>query len=419
MKVDCLSLSQKLKIAYISPLNPLQSGISDYSEALLPSLAEYFHVTLYSDCGTPYNHEIVRRFQVYPVLDLCHHHFQYDLRLYQLGNSPHHRNAFAVIRSLPGIVVLHEPFLHHGLYYSSPIQYIREYFYEIGAPDWLSLNRLVQALQSDDRQQLLENPLIGRIVETSLGILVHSRAALTIVERCFSQSRLYRRALPKVKIIPQPINIPDAYEIAKCRKEFELPSSAVIFGMAGFIHPIKEPHLALQAFARVQKDFPDALFLFIGEVLQETGDLITQARELGIAEKMVILGRMEPLERLHQALAACDVVLNLRRTTIGETSAIALRAMALGKPVIVRDIGWFSELPNDVCVKIGSEDGVEQLASVMRTLAISPEMRFRIGQNAKCYIQSECNPSRVAHQYAEFLWDVYLSIVNAGMRGVG
>lgn len=402
----------RIHIAYISPLNPIPSGISDYTEALVMLLTEYFHITLYSDCDAPTNPQIAERFQVYPVLDLPKHHLQHDLRLYQLGNSPHHKNAFTVLRFLPGVVVLHEPFFHHGLYYSSPVQYRREVFYELGVPDQAWLSRIEQALQKDDRQQLLENPLIGRVVDTSLGIIVHSQTARHIVETYLAKSMTYQRAFPQVRIIPQLMEVPDSYEVKECRARLGLPQDSVVFGMAGHIHPVKEPDLALQAFASLQGSFPSALFLFIGEILRETGDLIARAKELGIAERVFLLGRMEPLERFHQALAACDIILNLRRTTIGETSAVALRAMALGKPIIVRNVGWFSELPDGTCMKIGPDDGVEKLAAVMRALADSADMRLQIGQEAQRYVQRECDPHRVARQYAEFLWDVYLSITS-------
>ena len=40
-------------------------------------------------------------------------------------------------------------------------------------------------------------------------------------------------------------------------------------------------------------------------------------------------------------VAACDVFLNLRYPTAGETSASLLRLMGWGKPVIVTDYGQF------------------------------------------------------------------------------
>jgi glycosyltransferase involved in cell wall biosynthesis len=399
---------ERLSIAYISPLNPTPSGISDYSEMLIPCLAEHMDIVLFHEGQKPSN--ISHKFPVYPIQELYNQRSRLDLRLYQVGNSPCHRGTFGLLRTLPGVVVLHEPFLHHGLYYCSPLHYRRELFCELGAPDWVRLRQMEQALFHDDRQALLDVPLISRIVDSSLGILVHSQTARQIVEACRAKSAFCRPDLPKIMVVSHLMPVLDSGEIPEHRARLGLPQDALIFGMAGFIHPVKEPYLALQAFARLRSDFPQALFLFIGEVLQETGDLLAFASDLGLADKVMILGRVEPLERLHQAMSACDVILNLRRTTIGETSAIALRAMALGKPVVVRNTGWFSELPDEACVKIGPEDGVEELVAVMRALASSPEMRLHLGQEARRYVERECDPRRVARQYAEFLWDVYLSV---------
>ena len=37
------------RIAYCSPVNPVPSGISDYSEELLPYLAQYADITLFAE----------------------------------------------------------------------------------------------------------------------------------------------------------------------------------------------------------------------------------------------------------------------------------------------------------------------------------------------------------------------------------
>jgi hypothetical protein len=39
----------RLHIAYFSPLPPAHSGIADYSRELLPYLAKYANVTLFTD----------------------------------------------------------------------------------------------------------------------------------------------------------------------------------------------------------------------------------------------------------------------------------------------------------------------------------------------------------------------------------
>jgi hypothetical protein len=122
----------RLSIAFVTPLNPIPNGLSDYSEALLPALAEHADITIYSECGTPANPQIADRFEVRPVRQLLRHHAEHDLRLYQIGNSPDHEHAFEMLRCLPGIVVLHEPFLHHGLRGVSGLRYRRELAYELG-----------------------------------------------------------------------------------------------------------------------------------------------------------------------------------------------------------------------------------------------------------------------------------------------
>ena len=147
----------RLNIAFVTPLNPMSSGLSDYSEALLPALAEHADITVYSDCGTPANPQIADRFEVRPVRQLLHHHAEHDLRLYQIGNSADHAHAFEMLRGLPGIVVLHEPFLHTGYRYLPTLRpYQRELFYELGALDPEAQARWAA---ETDRVQLQSKPV--------------------------------------------------------------------------------------------------------------------------------------------------------------------------------------------------------------------------------------------------------------------
>jgi len=53
------------RIAYFSPLNPQKSGISDYSEELLPHLARYFDIDLFVDGYQPSSDRIINDFRAY------------------------------------------------------------------------------------------------------------------------------------------------------------------------------------------------------------------------------------------------------------------------------------------------------------------------------------------------------------------
>ena len=74
-------------------------------------------------------------------------------------------------------------------------------------------------------------------------------------------------------------------------------------------------------------------------------------RTLGLREHVRVLG-FAPIEKFVEYIGACDIVLNLRYPTVGETSGSLQRALGLGKAVIVSDVGAFAELPDDVCLKV-------------------------------------------------------------------
>ena len=59
-----------------------------------------------------------------------------------------------------------------------------------------------------------------------------------------------------------------------------------------------------------------------------------------------------PEDELWSLMAACDAIVSLRSPTMGETSGSAIRALSLGKPLVVSDVGWFAELPADAVIKV-------------------------------------------------------------------
>ena len=99
-------------------------------------------------------------------------------------------------------------------------------------------------------------------------------------------------------------------------------------------------------------------------------------------------------------MAACDVHVNLRSPTMGETSGTAIRALALGKPLVVSDVGWFSELPDEVALKVPVDDHeVETLAAALELLASRPDVRAAMGEAARELARREHDLDRVADLY--------------------
>src|SRR5687767_827882 len=101
-----------MHLAYFSPFNPQPSGISDYSEELLPYLAAHADIDLFVDGFQPNNPELLERFRCFDyranpeTLELLP---KYDAVIYHMGNDHrYHRGIVRVIGTHPGVVVLHD-----------------------------------------------------------------------------------------------------------------------------------------------------------------------------------------------------------------------------------------------------------------------------------------------------------------------
>src|ERR1700689_1464646 len=77
------------------------------------------------------------------------------------------------------------------------------------------------------------------------------------------------------------------------------------------------------------------------------------------------------IEDFNGYMAACDIILNLRYPTVGESSGSMLRALGLGKAGLVSDIGSFSEFPGSVCLKVPVGPAEEDLLFEYLNLLVS------------------------------------------------
>ncbi len=100
-------------------------------------------------------------------------------------------------------------------------------------------------------------------------------------------------------------------------------------------------------------------------------------------------------------MEACDVHVSLRSPTMGETSGTAIRALTLGKPLVVSDVGWFAELPKNVALAVSvGDDEVDDLAAALRLVVERPDVRASMGAAAQALARSEHDVGRVAERQA-------------------
>ncbi|MEZ4517903.1 MAG: hypothetical protein R3C44_14160 [Chloroflexota bacterium] len=185
---------------------------------------------------------------------------------------------------------------------------------------------------------LAEVTLNDRLLDSSLGVIVHSAFAQRHIQE--------KRPDIPTAVIPQLIA---PYATHSRRAELGLSDDVVLFGSVGQITAASDtPELLANA----------AGSCWIRGSPHTSSSSARSCRRRPWKRRSLIWIWSHITRTGYRNLAGFvdwtttpDVVLNLRYPTLGETSASALRAMATGRPVIVSDHGWYSELPDEAVVK--------------------------------------------------------------------
>ncbi len=369
-----------MRVAFFSPLPPARSGIADYSETLLESFRPLTDVEVFSGPDQPFD----------PA--------KFDIVLYQMGNNGFHAFVYEQALQHPGVVVLHESNLHHLLTELTIRRgdwdaYVRECEYNGGAAARAFAERVRKLEVGPDYEGVA---MTRRLLESARGVIVHSHFMEGEVRAAGFQG--------PVAVIPHGAWIPQADRHAY-REKLGLDIDSPLVGIFGFLKPYKRIAESLRAFRRLAKVEPRARMILVGEPHPDF-PIEPIIRSMGLSANVRLLG-FTPIEEFTGYLAACDIILNLRFPTVGESSGTMLRAMGLGRPLLVSEIGSFGEFPDDVCLKVPVGAGEEDLIFEYLNLLVSrPKLARKIGERARSFVEERCNWPAVARQYADFLQSV-------------
>src|SRR5260370_10675001 len=129
--------------------------------------------------------------------------------------------------------------------------------------------------------------------------------------------------------------------------------------------------------------------ILVGEPHPEFA-LESRIQSLGLAPYVRVLG-FRRIDEFVRYMAACDIILNLRYPTVGENSGTLMRALGLGKAVIVSEVGSFSELPDSICLKAPVGAGEEDhLFEYLNLLVSRPDLGQLLGARARKWVETEC-----------------------------
>jgi glycosyltransferase involved in cell wall biosynthesis len=140
-----------------------------------------------------------------------------------------------------------------------------------------------------------------------------------------------------------------------------------------------------------------------GNVQKDCLPLLERIQQSPLKDVTHIHGRVEHDELL-QLISEMDVCIALRYPTMGETSAIVMRALQAGTPVIVNDVGWYSELPGFLAkLRPTDPDELKELTALLTVFSSKgPEYQALRGETQR-YADTVCQFDRVTKDYAGFI----------------
>ncbi|MFI0471726.1 glycosyltransferase [Halomonas sp. HMF6819] len=393
----------KPRLAFVSPLPPLQTGIADYSVELLEALEAHYTITLIVEQVRVEPESLARRFAIRDSQWFMAHGDTFDRVLYHWGNSQHHTHMLALLDRHPGCVVLHDFFSGDAIKHIADQQgdFAQVLYAAHGYP------AIAEYTQSSTHVQLEKTlrhyPLNHPVVSRATGVLVHSQYALNLARQWYPEHQLDDwQHVPFLRLLPDG----DESRIARrqsAREKLGIAQNEFVVCTFGLITPNKCTQQLFDAFT--ESDLAQKSHVRLVAV----GGYGHDAYQRQIQQWLKTYSQVASVEVTGYAdaetyrhyLQAADIGVQLRANSRGETSAAVFDCLAAGLPMIANAHGSVAELPTEVACLIPDEVEVTTLREALETLYHDGNYRQKLSEAGQRYVRQEHGPEAVGQAYAK------------------
>lgn len=399
---------KRLKMAFLSPLPPDRSGIADYSAELLPELARYYDIELIVPDNKLNDAWLLANFSIRPIDWFQTHAKRYDRILYQFGNSEFHSHMFELIKSYPGVMVLHDFFLSGILGHlqasnaSEPVLTPALYLSH-GYP------AVAKLVQDGLEAAIYHYPANIEPLNVALGVIVHSEFSKQLARQWYGKH--FDRYWQK---IPMPRSAQLSSREA-ARQRLNINADAFIVCSFGFLGKTKLNQQLLEAWLASPLAVDKKSYLiFAGENSPTDYGLVLNKtiQQSKIAKQIKITGYCDT-QVYSDWLAAADAAVQLRTLTRGETSAAILDCIVNGIPLICNNHGSAQEIPDTIAIKLPNIFEQSQLIDALTNLYSNASRRQALTKQSKQYAKETHTPYKAALNYYKAIEQFYASHPNA------
>jgi glycosyltransferase involved in cell wall biosynthesis len=397
-----IASSKRIDVAIVTPWPKQQTGIANYIYKLMPFLIKYFNVDIFVDDTFDKRSEWIenRWGALYSISELKNRNTKYDRIIYQFGNNAdYHSGIYKAALQYRGIGEIHDYNLHHFFYQSYYLKGdIRTYADALelayGVDGSEHYRRIVERnVPPDDKRY----PMAHVIHQICDSIIFHNRWSCEQMKKTDKVHAIPLASFEKEEI--------DSEMYSKLKsdiiKKIDWRDGKFLIGCLGFINGNKRPEQLLEAVNNLTKKGYSIKVAFLGELHYEPMKELIVKR--GMRDIAAVTGYMDKTE-YEVGLSLCDLVVNLRYPSMGESSGTLCEAFQYGKPVLVSDINQYTEFPDEICWKVPvNQYEIPILESMLEYLITHEDVCKTMGSNAAEYARTVLRPEKIARQYYDIL----------------
>lgn len=394
-----------LRMAYISPLPSVKSGISDYSAELLPELANYYNIDVVCEQTEEITDDwILSNCSILNSTQFYDSHENYDRILYHFGNSPYHAYMVPLLMELPGVVVLHDFYLPDLIMYinhcitETPANLFNELMYSHSWPAVVDYDK-----NNGDYKSVTKYPCNLQILQQALGIIYHSDISKRLGSHYYGSDSTKDWNL--IPLLRTGANNSECEQLA-ARDRLGIAENEFVVCSFGLISPQKLHHRLLTAWlASPMANDHLCKLVFVGENPDSNYKAILE-RDIKCNPRISITGWITK-DEYKSWLSAADVCVQLRGFSRGETSAAVLDCLNYGLPTIVNNIGSLADLPDHAVCKLTAEFTDQELIDALTKLYQNARFRSELSNASLELLRSEHTPLKCAEKYMHSIEGYY------------
>jgi len=402
--------SHRLSLAWVSPMPPQKTGIAEYAESLVDALANKYDMTVVTDSpakgGDYMENRIARRSMAW----LNSNGKSFDRICYHIGNSPFHKSISDCLEIWPGATVLHETSLGDLAYsFESSLGGVNR--------RWLTslyessgYRPLIEALAEEGipRATIKRYSCTQRILERSLGIITHSQyAKAQVQEQAYTDPDICTVTVPmcrKGRCLP---SRKEARKLLGLDEETYLICSFGMIGEDKLSIPIAEAWV--EASSQINRS---SKLVFVGsnEVGSYGKSLVKRLATNTTYSQCTITGWIDD-DQYAIYLAACDLAIQFRTHSRGETSAAIYDVICSGVRTIINDFASLKEVEANNVILASAHPSISEITGMICQEALNHGALLKSREDTQqlASLQEAHNPQTCAEFYFSAIEEIYSS----------